>query len=64
MNITPDEFNSLQQENINVFDLRSADEYAHGCLPGAVNIAAAELLASPPDEKDKRVIVYLSLIHI
>ena len=58
MNITPDEFNSLQQENINVFDLRSADEYAHGCLPGAVNIAAAELLASPPDEKDKRVIVY------
>lgn len=58
MNITPDEFNSLQQENINVFDLRSADEYAHGCLPGAVNIAASELLASPPDEKDKRVIVY------
>ena len=58
MNITPDEFNSLQQENINVFDLRSADEYAHGCLPGAVNITVSELLASPPDERDKRVIVY------
>lgn len=58
MNITPEELNSLNENDFLLYDIRSAEERAYGFLPGSVSVKNEELLLSPPREKDKKIVIY------
>lgn len=58
MNITPEELNALPREEFTLYDMRSASERAYGALPDSVHTDANALIASPPPDKNKKIIIY------
>ena len=58
--ISPDEFMKLDKSEIIVLDVRTAEEYADGHVPSAINIPVAELSDTFKQltDKDQQVVVY------
>ena len=60
MEITVEELGSLKQEQYHLVDIRSREEFEYGCIPGASFSSIEELFSNPPEEKDKKIIIYCS----
>ena len=58
MEITIEAFERLPQDRCQLVDIRRAEEFARGSIPGAVNIPEDVLLEDPRLRRDKRVVLY------
>lgn len=58
MNITPEELNALPRGEFTLYDMRSESERAYGALPDSVRTDADLLIASPPPDKSKKIVIY------
>ncbi len=58
MEITIEELKNLQPDSYMLYDIRSSRDVSYGSIPRAVNIAMDELIARPPEDKSKKIIIY------
>lgn len=57
MEITVSELERLSPDSYILYDTRSEQEKLYGVMEGAVSVSADELLAAPPEDKSKKLIV-------
>lgn len=57
MEITLEELNLLDADTYQIIDIRTETELSYGKIPGAVAISPEQLLASPPQDKNKRYVI-------
>lgn len=58
MEITWEEWQASRDVPAVLYDMRDDAARAYGMIPGAVAVSGEELLAAPPAEKDKRLVIY------
>lgn len=61
MEITPEELESLEKSvhaPILLVDMRTEEERAYGTIPGSVQMSGEALLASPPEDKNTKIVVF------
>ncbi len=61
MEITPEELESLEKSvhaPILLVDTRTEEERAYGTIPGSVQMSGEALLASPPEDKHTKIVVF------
>lgn len=57
MEITVSELERLSPDSYILYDTRSEQEKLYGVMEGAVSVSADELLAAPPEDKTKKLII-------
>ena len=57
MDITVKELESLNPENYILYDIRSNSEKLYGVMSGAVEINSNDLVATPPTDKSKKIVI-------
>ncbi|MDD7025630.1 MAG: ATP-binding protein [Lachnospiraceae bacterium] len=57
MEITLEELNLLDADTYQIIDIRTETELSYGKIPGAVAISSEQLLANPPQDKNKRYVI-------
>lgn len=57
MKISLNELSALTMGSYRLIDIRNATELTYGTIPGAVNIAAEELLENPPEDKGLKYVI-------
>lgn len=60
MEITAEELELLVPGSFQVYDIRSALEIDHGCIPGSVAISTEELMENPPESKEQKLVICCS----
>ena len=61
MEITPEELEALKKSvhaPILLVDMRTEEERAYGTIPGSVQMSGEALLASPPEDKNTKIVVF------
>ena len=57
MEITLEELNLLDADTYQIINIRTETELSYGKIPGAVAISSEQLLANPPQDKNKRYVI-------
>ena len=60
MEITAEELELLAPGSFQVYDIRSALEIDHGCIPGSVAATTEELTENPPENKEQKIVICCS----
>ena len=60
MEITAEELEQLAPGSFQVYDIRSALEIDHGCIPGSVATSTEELTENPPESKAQKLVICCS----
>ncbi len=60
MEITAEELEQLAPGSFQVYDIRSALEIDHGCIPGSVATSTEKLIENPPESKAQKLVICCS----